>query len=113
MGVAIGGVIFQNQIRHNLSTYASLAPLASTYAKDASSLVQIIKTMAPGPDRHDLIQSYADALKVVWIVMCALSAVAMVLSAGTKGLDLDRELETEQGFVYERRARDEEKVGSE
>ncbi|KAI9875141.1 MAG: hypothetical protein M1830_008826 [Pleopsidium flavum] len=111
LGVAIGGVIFQNSLSHNLSTYPSLLPHASTYASDASSLVQIIKTMPSGADKQDLIQSYADALKTVWIVMCALSAVAMVLSAWTRGLGLDRVLETEQGFAGRRAVEDEEKFG--
>jgi len=47
---------------------------------------------ADDPDRTDLIRSYAEALKVVWIVMCALAGVAMVASAWTEGLELDREL---------------------
>lgn len=58
---------------------------------------------AHDPDRADLIRSYAEALKVVWIVMCALAAVAMVASAWTEGLDLNRELGEEQGFVSEKR----------
>ena len=57
------------------------------------------------PDRRDLVQSYADALKTVWIVMCALAAVAMVASAWTEGLDLNRALETEQGFLREEKGR--------
>lgn len=56
--------------------------------------------------RTDLVQSYADALKVIWIVMCGLSAVAFVASLWTQHFDLDRELETEQGFVEQKRVID-------
>ncbi|MCJ1366609.1 hypothetical protein MMC16_005738 [Acarospora aff. strigata] len=106
LGVAIGGVIFQNQMRSHLQTYPSLAPHATAYSRDASSLVQIVHNMPIGnPDRRDLVQSYADALKTVWIVMCALAAVAMVASAWTEGLDLNRALETEQGFLREEKGR--------
>lgn len=48
--------------------------------------------------RAQLVQAYADSLKVVWVTMCGLAAVALVASAATKGLDLNRPLETEQGF---------------
>lgn len=67
---------------------------------------------AADPDRILLIQSYADALKIVWVVMCALAAGAMVASVWTEGLDLNRGLETEQGFVKrEREGGVEEGVG--
>ena len=41
---------------------------------------------------------YADALKIVWVTMCGLSALGFVLSLWTKGLDLNKPLETEQGM---------------
>ena len=66
---------------------------------------------ADNPDKLDLLHSYADALKVVWVVMCALAGVAMVASAWTEGLALDRELGTEQGFVKERKVSSEEDGG--
>ncbi|MCJ1302329.1 hypothetical protein MMC08_005132 [Hypocenomyce scalaris] len=98
IGVAVGGTVFQNQIKHKLLTFPALAPMADAYSKDASSLVQIIRAMPAGNDKMDLRQSYADALKIVWLTMCGLSAAAAVLSLGTQGLDLNRPLETEQGF---------------
>lgn len=102
-------MIFQNRFLSQLQTHPTLVANAATYARDASSLVQIIATMSTdNPDRLDLIRSYADALKVVWIVMCALAGVAMIASAWTEGLGLDRELGTEQGFVRERRVSSEE-----
>lgn len=109
IGVAIGGVIFQNQLEKKLLTYPLLAPMAKSYSSDASGLVQIIKTMEHGPARTQLIQSYADSLKFVWIVMCALAGVALLSSFLIKGLDLDRALETEQGFQVEKKTVDEEK----
>ena len=98
IGVAVGGVIFQNQLKKKLLTYPLLAPMANAYSSDASGLVQIIKTMQQGPARLQLIQSYADSLKSVWIVMCALAGVALLSSFLIRGLDLDRPLVTEQGF---------------
>src|SRR5438045_583115 len=39
IGVAVGGVIFQNQIYKNLLRYPELAANASAYSKDAAGLV--------------------------------------------------------------------------
>ena len=109
IGVAVGGVIFQNQLHKKLLNYPLLAPMADTYSSDASGLVQIIKAMEQGPARVQLIQSYADSLKTVWIVMCALAGVALLSSLLIKGFDLNRALETEQGFRPATTNADEEK----
>lgn len=109
IGVAVGGVIFQNQLKKKLLTYPLLAPMAGAYASDASGLVQIIKTMQHGPARTQLIQSYAESLKLVWIVMCALAGLALLSSFLIKGFELDRALDTEQGFQVEKTTIDEEK----
>lgn len=101
LGVAVGGVIFQNQLEKKLLAYPLLAPMAGVYSSDASGLVQIIKTMQHGVARTQLIQSYADSLKYVWIVMCVLAGLALLSSFFIKGFELDRALETEQGFQVE------------
>ncbi|CAF9931189.1 MAG: hypothetical protein HETSPECPRED_007822 [Heterodermia speciosa] len=115
LGVALGGTVFQNQIKARLRTYPALASNAEQYSRDAAALVQIIKDFPrEGADAKGLlVKSYADALKVVWLTMCGLSAVAMVASAWTVGLDMDRPLETEQGFWVERerRRRESEALG--
>ena len=109
IGVAIGGTIFQNQMKVKLAAYPLLAPRASEYAADASSLVQIIKSMQGGIAKDQLIQSYADSLKTVWAVMCGLAFVALLSSFFIESLDINRALETEQGFQYEDTLVDEEK----
>ncbi|KAH8597661.1 major facilitator superfamily domain-containing protein [Bisporella sp. PMI_857] len=98
LGVAVGGVVFQNQVKVKMLKYDLLAPLADAYSKDATSLVHIIKNMEKGLMKEQLVQSYADALKIIWVVMCALSAVVMVASVFTKGYTLQQELNTRQGF---------------
>ena len=110
IGVAIGGVIFQNQLKKELLKFPELASKAGEYSKDAASLVQILKTMpADLPARLHIITSYAAALKIVWAVLCGFGAVALVASLFTEGLSLDRELETEQGFQHAEKVLDEEK----
>lgn len=110
IGVAVGGTVFQNQMKKKLLSYPLLASRADEYSRDASSLVQIVKTMPAGLAKSQLIQSYADALKIVWVTMCGMSALALILSLWTKGLDLNKPLETEQGFRDEDKIQDDEKT---
>ena len=109
VGVAIGGVIFQNQMKKELLKYPLLAGNAVEYSRDASGLVQIIKAMPVSLAKSQLLKSYTDSLRIVYIVICALAALAMVASFFTKALPLDRELETDQGFRDQNRVADEEK----
>ena len=64
--------------------------------------------MPEGIQKAALVQSYADALKVVWLVMCCLSAVALITSLWTQHFSLDVELETEQGFKYTEKSQEDE-----
>lgn len=106
VGVAIGGVIFQNQIHKNLLSYPNLAPKAEEYSQDATALVEIIKTLSSGKDKEDLVQAFADSLKIVWAVICGMSVVASVSSLWTKRYSMDLEQGTEQGLVEKNKAED-------
>ena len=108
LGVAIGGVVFQNQIKQKLLSYPLLMPVAEGYSKDAAALVSIIKSMQEGTEKMQLIQAYADSLKTIWVVMCALSSVALVANVFIKGYSLEQEHKTLQGF-HEDRVEDPEK----
>lgn len=103
IGVAIGGVIFQNQMSTKLMKYPSFASRAADLSKDAAGLVQVIKGMADGVDKDDLRTAYADSLKTVWTVCCALAAVAMVASLWTKHYNLDTPLESQQQLKKQRK----------
>ena len=110
LGVAIGGVVFQNQMKKKMLTFPLLANVADEYSKDAAGLVQIIKALPAGEMKDQLKDSYTDALKWIWVVMTVLSAVALIASLFTKAYALDRALETEQGFKEEKKVKDLEKV---
>jgi len=110
VGVAIGGVIFQNEMLKKLKTYPLLAARAVEYSADSSGLVQIIKTMPEGPEKTQLKQAYTDSIRMIFIVICALAGVALVAGAFTEKFSLDRQLETEQGYNGKARKEDEEKV---
>ncbi len=108
VGVAVGGVVFQNEMRRRLLEFPALASRAGDYAKDSATLVQILKVLPPDEAR-DVRVAYADALKIVWGVMCAFAGAALFLSFFTQGLSLDRELVTEQGYKHAKPVTDEEK----
>ena len=98
IGVAIGGVVFQNQMYKSLLEYPSLAPMAAAYSQNAAGLVQIIKAMDDGIEKTQLKMAYTDSLRIVWAVCCGISGVALALSAFTQAYDLDRALDTTQGL---------------
>lgn len=96
LGVAVGGVIFQNEMAKNLMKHPAFAATANELARDVASLVQNIKDTYDRPDKLALRSAYADSLKTVYIVLICLSGLALVLSTAIKGYDLNRGLETEQ-----------------
>ena len=99
IGVAVGGVVFQSQLTVKLEAYPDVGRNATAVAQDASGLVQIIKALPEGAtERSELVNAYADALKVVWAVMAGLAFVALLLSLLTKALTLDARMESEQAL---------------
>ncbi|TVY16477.1 Efflux pump FUS6 [Lachnellula arida] len=97
IGLAIGGAIFQTQFAVKLKAYPALASQASSLAKEASALVQIVKAMdKDSPERAMIVEAYADSLKVVWAIMAGLAFISLVTSAFAEGLDINREPEAEQ-----------------
>ena len=82
-----------------LEAFPGVGRNATAVAQDASGLVKIIKALPEGAtERTELVNAYADALKVVWAVMAGLAFVALLLSLLTKGLTLDTRMESEQAL---------------
>ncbi|OAL07683.1 MFS general substrate transporter [Phaeosphaeriaceae sp. SRC1lsM3a] len=109
LGVAIGGVVFQNQMKKKLLTYPLLADMASEYSKDAAGLVEIIKGMPAGLMKDQLRESYTDALKYIWIVATVLAGVSLVATLFIDEFNMDTEMETEMGFKDKDKVKDAEK----
>jgi hypothetical protein len=107
LGVAVGGVVFQNQIQKELSKYPRLASLAREYSRDATAVVGLIGGMEAGrPEKTQLVQAYADSIKMIWVVMAALSGAGFISSLFVKGYSLDQKHETLQGFDHGDREKD-------
>jgi hypothetical protein len=79
LGVAVGGVIFQNRMLKELMKYPLLAANAREWSQDASGLVEIIKTMPAGLAKQQLKTAYVDSLKYIWIVLCVFAGVGKSL----------------------------------
>lgn len=109
LGVAIGGVIFQNQMKKRMLSYPLLAEMANEYSQDAVGLVQIIQAMPAGETKQQLKESYTDALKYIWIVMLVFSAIAFIGSWFIKAYDMNAALETAHGFKHEDKVADPER----
>jgi hypothetical protein len=108
LGVAIGGVIFQNEMKRRLLRIPEMAAKAIEYSKDSAALVQIIKAMPEDlPTRVQLIKAYAESLKTVWAAMCGFAAVALLFSLLVQHYDLDVQLETEQGYAGKKKVGEE------
>lgn len=99
VGVAIGGVVFQNRIKHEFGHYPELGRSAAAYAQDASSLVEYIKTLPKGGAERELIEMlYAKSLTIVWAVMCGIAGLGMVTAIFTKDYTLNQAFISKQGL---------------
>ncbi len=97
LGVAIGSVIFQNEMARRLLRYPRFADRAEQLARDATALVDVIRNMPDGTtEKNELSQAYAQSFHVVWIVMCAFSSRCLVLTWWVKGYGINVGLETER-----------------
>jgi len=106
LGVAVGGVIFQNQMVKKLQGYPQFASQASALAKDAAALVEIIKTTPDGADKLALRTAYTDSIRTIYIFLTCIAAAALVMSIWSKGYDLNVGLETEQGLTEAKKSKE-------
>jgi MFS family permease len=109
LGVAIGGVVFQNQMKKKMLTFPLLASMADEYSKDAAGLVEIIKSMPAGVMKEQLRESYTDALKYIWIVTTVLGAVSLMATLFIDEFNMDTEMNDEMGFKDKDKVQDVEK----
>ena len=99
IGIAIGGLVFQNQMFAKLRDQPLYAQRARELARDAAAMVEVIRSTPDGPKKLVLQQAYADSLRVVYILLCALAGAAFLASFFTKTYSLDVALDTEQSLI--------------
>ncbi|KIA75956.1 hypothetical protein HK57_00239 [Aspergillus ustus] len=98
IGIAVGGLIFQNRMRHELSSYANWRSRASELSRDAAALVTVIQGMKDSMAKDELKSAYTDSLRVIWAFMAGVAGVGLLLTVLVKKYDLNRALVTEQGL---------------
>ncbi|KAI5846843.1 major facilitator superfamily-domain-containing protein [Tricharina praecox] len=101
LGIAAGGVIFQNALKNELKKFPELASGAHGYTTDAVGIVGFIKRMPSGPLKTQFVQAYTNALQIVWISMLGFALAGLFATIWVRELTLDRELKTEQAVVEE------------
>ncbi|KAF5724077.1 multidrug transporter [Fusarium mundagurra] len=102
IGVAVGGVAFQNKFRKQLEKSPEFASKANEWAKDASALVQILKKPPSSMQlmKETIIDGYIKGLRTVWLVLTLLACFALLVSlVCVKAKSLDRKFETEHALV--------------
>ncbi|KAL4882436.1 major facilitator superfamily domain-containing protein [Aspergillus karnatakaensis] len=98
VGIAVGGVIFQNRMMVELSKYPEWEDQARELSKDAAALVMVIRNMVGGEAKEHLKGAYTDSLRVIWAFMAGVAGVGLGLSVFVKKYDVNRVLKTEQGI---------------
>ncbi|CAK7235468.1 hypothetical protein SCUCBS95973_009280 [Sporothrix curviconia] len=99
IGVAISGVIFQNSFHKKLAAIPAFASVAEEYSHDATSVVSVIKAMAPSPEKVELVKAYSESLRVIYISLVAFAGFCFVLTFFIRGYSLNQEHVTNQGLV--------------
>ncbi|KAI6080897.1 MFS general substrate transporter [Hypoxylon rubiginosum] len=97
IGVALGGVLFQNTFQRNMKQNPLYAPYAKRWAQDASALIGAVNDLTAPQDQAlkiFMVAAYVGSLRVVWAVLCGLSALALVVNAvWVRDMTLDRKAE--------------------
>ena len=92
LGVAVGGAVFQNELRKSLGELE----LQKAVATQAESFVGILKTMPKTSAQYQTyILAYADAFRVVFEVLVGLAGLAGLLSIFIKEFTMDKALDSE------------------
>jgi hypothetical protein len=81
LGVAIGSCIFLNRFSIEIQQYPHRAGDGQLWASKAIEMLFVMRNLPPTNTqlKEELMNSFMDALRSLWIVLCALAAVALVV----------------------------------
>ncbi|GFG15660.1 uncharacterized transporter C3H1.06c [Aspergillus udagawae] len=89
VGLAVGGTVFHNMFDRNLPAEPSILSLTRGHGIDAAPLIGVVNAIPPeDPRKHKIIYAYAEALRILWLVLCGFSALGLLASFFTKGYSL-------------------------
>lgn len=112
IGVAIGGVVFQNRMAANLASTPSLSSSATTYSHDVVALIRQINAMSNAdPQKAVLRTALSHSIRDIWALMCGLAGLSLITTIFIKHYDLNQALTTEQGFGGQQKKQTREEGG--
>lgn len=82
LGLVVGSCIFLNRLGETMHSSEYITSNAEMYTHEAVRMAYVIQHMSsdqPGV-KADLVDAYLDALRLVWITLCALAGLAFLLS---------------------------------
>jgi urea transporter len=91
LGVALSGTIFQNAMSGHLKELG----LPTDIAHDSERWVYILRTMASGPEKTAILESYMHGFHYVFIMMTAAAGSALVVSFAIKKFSMNKRLSTQ------------------
>lgn len=97
-GIALGGVIFQNQFDKNIQIQVTRLP--PEYVISGSQAAEFVTMLFSVPEAARLVLQYvyADSLRVLWYVMTPFAGVGLLLSFLSKDLSLNQKHDVAQPF---------------
>ncbi len=99
IGVAVGGTVFQNELRKHLGELH----LPTKVANDAEGFVATLKALPQASVQYQAyILAYADSFKVVFEALTVVAGLAALLSLFIKEHTMDRELDSEHVLRQEK-----------
>ena len=111
-GVALGGVIFQNQWDKNMAELIATNSIPTSFqisGQDAEGAVMFLSQLSP-----DVLRTvkglYSDSLRAVWIFFIPLAGIAFIASLFMRNYSLDKVLNSKQMFDEARESVEESHV---
>jgi MFS family permease len=97
-GIAMGGVIFQNEFDKNIAV--QVAQIPPEYVVSGAAAVEFVSGLSfvPVTVRIILQHVYADSLRVLWYVMVPFAGIGFLLSLLAKDLALSQKHDVAQHF---------------
>jgi predicted MFS family arabinose efflux permease len=91
LGVAIGGVVFQNVLSRSLMDRG----LSSDIAQNATRYLAVLKAMPESKNKHDILEAYAEAFRGLFTVLTGISGVGLLAALLIGRHTMDKELASE------------------
>jgi hypothetical protein len=91
-------------MRIELQAFTDLADLSTQYSLDPITLIAVMKILPRGAEQTTQLKiAFANSIRIIWAVMCALAGVGMIASWFVKSFTLNQAIVTEQAFAKDKK----------